>query len=48
MTSNGGAPTWLRLGTYTDQCWGPGCGYTGWIRSNYTIEAEGAYQLVFA
>ncbi len=43
----GGAPNWSRLGDYSNQCWGPGCGYTGWIRSNYTIADSGSYQLVF-
>lgn len=43
----GGAPTWSRLGGFSGECWGPGCGYTGWIRSNYTVSQAGAYQLVF-
>lgn len=41
-----GAPTWSPLGSYSGQCWGPGCGYTGWVRSDYTIGANGDYRLV--
>ena len=42
-----GAPNWSRLGDYNNTCWGPGCGYTGWIRSDFTIQDSGSYQLVF-
>ena len=41
----GGATTWLPLGGYSGQCWASGCGYTGWIKSNYTISAAGNYYL---
>jgi hypothetical protein len=43
-----GAPNWSPLGPdYNNTCWGPGCGYTGWVKSNYAIQEAGAYQLVF-
>ncbi len=44
----GGAPTWSPLGSSSGTCYtgeGPGCGYTGWIRSNYTIPTAGNYYL---
>jgi len=40
-----GAPTWAPLGTYSGACYDVGCGYTGWVRSNYTIAAAGNYYL---
>lgn len=43
-----GAPNWSPLGaSYNNTCWGPGCGYTGWIKSTYRVAAGGDYQLVF-
>lgn len=43
-----GAPDWSPLGpNYNNTCWGPGCGYTGWVRSTYEITGGGDYQLVF-
>ncbi len=42
-----GAPNWSPLGDYSGQCWGPGCGLTGWIQSDYTIPADGTYALLF-
>lgn len=41
----GGGPTWLPLGGFSGQCWSSGCGYTGWVKSNYTISAAGNYYL---
>lgn len=43
----GGGPVWAPLGDYSGQCWGAGCGYTGWIRADYVIPKAGDYQLVF-
>lgn len=43
-----GAPFWSPLGGDSGQCWGPGCGLTGWIHSDYTVDATGDYKLVFA
>jgi hypothetical protein len=43
-----GAPTWSPLGaTWSNTCFGPGCGYTGWVNSQYTIASAGSYYLVF-
>ncbi|MGZ3273869.1 MAG: NF038132 family protein [Caulobacteraceae bacterium] len=46
-TGAGGGPVWSPLGDYSGQCWGPGCGYTGWIASTYTIAQDGNYALTF-
>jgi hypothetical protein len=43
----GGAPTWSPLGGSSGTCWAAGCGYTGWIQSDYTILAAGTYYLQF-
>ena len=40
-----GAPTWSPLGGSSGTCWGPGCGYTGWVKSEFTIAQAGTYQL---
>jgi hypothetical protein len=42
-----GGPNWSPLGSYSGQCWGPGCGLTGWIKSDYTVATAGNYKLVF-
>ena len=42
-----GAPMWSALGGSSGSCYAVGCGYTGWIGSNYTIGSGGAYQLRF-
>lgn len=43
-----GAPDWSPLGpSYNNTCWGDGCGYTGWVNSQYTIGQAGTYVLVF-
>lgn len=43
----GGAPEWSALGEHTNTCFGPGCGYTGWIKSEYDILATGNYKVKF-
>lgn len=43
-----GAPSWAPLGfEYNGRCFDSGCGYTGWIESNYTIADAGTYTLTF-
>jgi len=42
-----GGPIWSPLGGYSGACYGPGCGYTGWIESTYTIVSAGNYILEF-
>lgn len=43
-----GAPSWSQLGPgSTGTCYDAGCGYTGWIKSDYTIAADGTYVLTF-
>jgi hypothetical protein len=42
-----GAPVWSPLGGSSGECWDTGCGYTGWIKSNYDILADGSYKLEF-
>jgi hypothetical protein len=47
---NAGASTWSPLGADSGECYnGPtaGCGYTGWIKSEYTIVNAGTYTLKF-
>lgn len=39
--------TWSALGGYSGACWAAGCGNTGWVLSDYTIETTGNYQLAF-
>jgi hypothetical protein len=51
-TGAGGGPVWSPLGDpalggYSGACWGPGCGFSGWIQSDYTVPTDGAYELVF-
>jgi len=41
----GGAPTWAPLGGFSGSCFSGGCGYTGWIKSSYTIPTAGNYYL---
>lgn len=41
----GGAPSWSPLGGDSGSCFDSGCGYTGWIGSNYTIGTAGNYYL---
>lgn len=45
-----GGPAWAELGGSSGLCYlgpGQGCGYTDWINSQYTIGADGTYQLRF-
>jgi hypothetical protein len=42
-----GGPTWSPLGTDSGSCYGTGCGYSGWVQSNYAIQGAGTYQVVF-
>jgi hypothetical protein len=41
----GGGPSWSPLGGFSGSCYDSGCGYTGWINSNFTIAAAGDYYL---
>jgi hypothetical protein len=44
----GGAPVWSPLGASSSgTCFGPGCGYTGWIQSTFAIPTTGNYEVVF-
>lgn len=43
----GGGPTWSPLGGSSGGCFSAGCGYTGWIQSNYTIANAGNYKVVY-
>jgi hypothetical protein len=40
-------PDWAPLGLFSAICFGPGCGYTGWVGATYNIPAAGAYVLKF-
>jgi hypothetical protein len=42
-----GGPVWSKLGSDSGKCFDAGCGYTGWIRSDYTIANAGDYVLTF-
>jgi hypothetical protein len=41
----GGGPDWSPLGDDSGSCFDEGCGYTGWIRSDYTVADAGDYIL---
>ncbi|HET6170348.1 MAG TPA: NF038132 family protein [Terracidiphilus sp.] len=41
----GGGPAWSPLGSWSGSCFSAGCGYTGWVDSNYTIATAGNYYL---
>lgn len=43
----GGGPAWSPLGGSSGGCWSGGCGYTGWIQSDYTVASAGTYALRF-
>lgn len=43
----GGGPSWAPLGGSSGACYNTGCGYTGWIQSNYTVANAGNYVLEF-
>jgi hypothetical protein len=40
-----GGPAWSPLGSSSGACYAAGCGYTGWVNSNYTIATAGDYYL---
>ncbi|GAA0813522.1 hypothetical protein GCM10009111_09030 [Colwellia asteriadis] len=42
-----GAPSWSVLGSDSNSCFSSGCGYTGWVQSNYSILTAGSYYLEF-
>jgi hypothetical protein len=42
-----GAPAWSPLGEPLGTCFDAGCGYTGWVQSDYTIATAGNYQISF-
>jgi hypothetical protein len=42
-----GGPVFSPLGGNSGQCFSAGCGYTGWIKAEYTIMTAGTYQLAF-
>jgi hypothetical protein len=42
-----GAPNWAPLGGSSGACYAAGCGYTGWIKSDYELLEAGTYQLRF-
>ncbi len=43
----GGGPNWSALGNDSGSCYDSGCGYTGWVRSDYILASEGQYRLEF-
>ena len=44
---DGGGPTWSPLLSYSGQCFGPGCGYTGWVNSTFAFASSGNFILEF-
>ncbi len=42
-----GGPAWSPIGGSSGSCYSAGCGYTGWIKSTYTIATAGSYRLNF-
>jgi len=42
-----GGPAFSPLEASSGLCFGAGCGYTGWIKMNYTIPTAGTYSLGF-
>ncbi len=42
-----GGPAWAPLGGSSGACFAAGCGYTDWVKSEYTIAAAGSYRLEF-
>ena len=47
VTIIAGGPDWAPLAGSSNGCYSTGCGYSGWIQSNYTIAANGDYRLKF-
>lgn len=42
-----GPPVWSPLGGSSGSCYAAGCGYTGWVKSTYTVTENGTYTLAF-
>jgi len=42
-----GGPVWAPLGGSSGSCFAAGCGYTGWVQSDYLIGTTGTYFLEF-
>ena len=42
-----GGPDFSPLGGSSGSCYGAGCGYTGWIKMDYTFLVGGTYSLGF-
>ncbi|MPY87974.1 MAG: PEP-CTERM sorting domain-containing protein [Luteitalea sp.] len=42
-----GGPAWSPLGADSGACYDAGCGYTGWVLSNFAIASAGNYILEF-
>jgi hypothetical protein len=42
-----GGPLFSPLGPDSGGCWGTGCGYTDWIKMDYTFSSAGNYFLAF-
>lgn len=40
-----GGPEWSALGSSSGSCYNNGCGYTGWVNSNFVIQNAGDYYL---
>lgn len=45
IQGGGEGPVWDPLGSWSGLCFGPGCGYTGWIASQFRIGSTGQYVL---
>ncbi len=43
----GGGPAWSPLGGSSGACYAAGCGYTGWVQSDFSILTAGTYVLQF-
>ncbi len=42
-----GGPVWTPLGPSSGECFDEGCGFTGWIRSQFVLPNDGQFQLEF-
>ena len=40
-----GGPAWSPLDGSSSECYAAGCGFTGWVNSNYVIPTAGNYYL---
>lgn len=47
VTITPGGPEWSALGGSSGSCYATGCGFTGWIKSSFSIAAAGDYALQF-